>query len=252
MRTPTPSGHDTTARGTVRTIVAAALLAVAAAGCDSTQMDTTSSFRYDFSPSTHGWEAFFAGYPVGWRDKMELTAGHRPLPSSVEASGKGLFIRGVNHSDNVKMLFRRKVDGLAPNATYSARFTVRFATNAPSDCGGIGGAPGQGVKVIAAATRTRPEEVVIDDPEPAHRLNVQHQADDPQAWYQGSIIGHIGNSRDCESEPVFELKTLRSESAHDSVTTNAQGEAWLLFGTRSGFEGPTALYYSRVEAHLDR
>jgi hypothetical protein len=34
------------------------------------------------------------------------------------------------------------------------------------------------------------------------------------------------------------------------VRTDGQGQLWLLVGTDSGFEGPTALYYQRIDATL--
>lgn len=209
-------------------------------------------FGYDFSASTHQWESFFTDYPVGWEKDMELTSGHRPLPESVNASGKGLFIHAVNESDDVKMLFRRRVSGLVPNATYKMRVRVQFATSAPSNCPGIGGAPGEAVKAIAAASRVKPEPVVIDDPDPYYHLSIEEQAADAQEWYENAILGHIANSRDCEEKEVFELKALESRRAHDTVTADVDGAAWLLFGTRSGYERATSLYYTQFRTELRR
>ena len=207
---------------------------------------------FDFSQGTHQWEAFFTDYPVGKAEDMELRSGHRSLPSSIDASGKGLYIHGFNESDNVKMLFRRRVTGLEPNTPYSVRVRVQFATSVPSNCTGIGGAPGEAVKVIAAASRTKPAPVVIDDPEPYYHLNVHEQAADARDWYERAILGHIANSRECDEKDVYELKTLESGRVHDTVTTDEDGAAWLLFGTRSGFEGPTSLYYTHFRVELRR
>lgn len=207
---------------------------------------------FDFSQGTHQWEAFFTDYPVGKAEDMELRSGHRSLPSSIDASGKSLYIHGFNESDDVKMVFRRRVTGLEPNTSYSVRVRVQFATSAPSNCTGIGGAPGESVKVIAAASRTKPAPVVIEDPDPYYHLNVQAQAADAREWYENAILGHIANSRTCDEKRAYELKTLKSGRGHDTVTTDENGAAWLLFGTRSGFEGPTTLYYTHFRAELRR
>lgn len=148
------------------------------------------------------------------------------------------------------MLFRRQIEGLRPGATYEVRFHVEFATSAPSGCFGIGGPPGEGVKVIAAADRKNPERFAEKvGQEDWYRLNIERE-EDPQEWYQNRILGHIANSRGCGEPPAFEMKTLTSEAGHDTVRADEQGRAWLLFGTRSGFEGKTSLFYTRLRAEL--
>lgn len=230
----------------------ALFLPVLLAGCDTFGSDDPAvEYEFDFNTSEHEWEAFFTGYPVGWGEKMELTSDHRPLPDSTELSGRGLFISAVNNSDDVKMLFRRPVNGLEPEATYGVRFTVQFATSAPSGCAGIGGAPGEAVKVLAAASTVRPEPVIEEEPRDYHRLNIQYQ-NDPQEWQENAIMGHIANSRECEEGWAFEMKELTSGEAHDVVTADESGTAWLLFGTRSGFEGKTSLFYTRLQVELYR
>lgn len=222
-------------------------------GCDAMERESLGAERnFDFSTSAHEWEAFFTDYPVGEEEKMELTSAHRSLPDSSGFSGKGLFISGINHSDDLKMLFRRQVGGLEPGATYGARFHVEFATSAPSECPGIGGASGEAVKVIAAADQDKPEQFVENvGQEDWYRLNVQHE-DDPQKWYHSRILGHIANSRGCEELDAFEMKELTSEAGQDTVTADGEGQAWLLFGTRSGFEGKTSLFYTRFRVELLR
>lgn len=228
------------------------VLPVLIVGCDTSGSEVSTLERnFDFNTSPHGWEAFFTNYPAEWRDKMELTSGHRPLPDSSELSGSGLFTSAVNASDDVKMLFRRQVKGLQPNATYRARFTVRFATSAPSGCPGVGGSPGEAVKVIAAASTVRPEPFIDEEPEDYYRLNIQHQ-NDPQEWHENTILGHIGNSQGCKEESAFEMKELKSNETHDVVTADENGKAWLLFGTRSGFEGKTSIFFTRFQAKLHR
>jgi hypothetical protein len=253
-----PAGNlpgDESARGGIwaRVLCGILLPLLIFSGCDALESGPPGTERdFDFSTSTHGWEAFFTDYPVGEADDMELTSGHRSLPDSNGLSGKGLFISGVNHSDDLKMLFRRRIEGLTPSATYRIRFRVEFATSAPSDCAGIGGAPGEAVKVIAAAEEEKPRQFVEEaGREDWYRLNVQHEGD-PQRWYQSRILGHIANSRSCEEPYAFEMKTLTSEAGHDTVTTDEGGRVWLVFGTRSGFEGKTSLFYTRFCAELRR
>lgn len=221
-------------------------------GCDITGgNDETMEFEYDFRESDHDWEAFFTDYNVGWGDDMELESDYRPLPEPLDTEDYGHYISAVNHSDDVKMLFRHQIDGLEPNTRYNAGFTVRFASSAPSGCAGIGGAPGEAVRVIAAASSIRPEPVVGHEDEDYYLLNIQHQ-DDSMTWYQNAIMGDIANGRDCEEDRQFVIKEVSSGPNHDQVQTDEKGRAWLLFGTRSGFEGQTDLYYTYFKAEMSR
>lgn len=218
-------------------------------GCDLVESESpTTTYDFDFADVDHGWEALFTGYPVGGDEKMEFTTDHRSLPDSSALSGKGLFIGATNRSDNVKMLFRRQIEGLTPGQTYEVRFIVRFATRVPSGCAGIGGPPGEAVRVLADASVHRPEAFVNDQDQ--YRLNLQYRHNTPQEWYERVQMGNIANSRDCEEGRRFEMKELTSGVGHATVTADEAGQAWLLFGTRSGFEGRTSLYYTRVRAEL--
>lgn len=222
-------------------------------GCDSLEstddeFDFQSEFEYNFRESDHGWESFFTNYNKGWAEKMDLESDYQPLPEPLDTTESALYISGVNHSDDVKMLFRKQVEELKPNTTYNVQFLIRFATSVPSKCAGIGGAPGEAVKVITDASKTKPE-AILDDNE-YHVLNIEHQSNAAE-WYQNAIIGDIANSRECEEGPEFEIKEILSDEGHTTVTSDDSGRAWLLFGTRSGFEGRTELFYTYLKANFE-
>ena len=217
-------------------------------GCGITDSNETELvFEYDFSESQYAWEPFFTDYNVGWGDKMQLTSDYRTLPEPLNTDQKAHFISADNHSDDVKMLFRRQVSAnLEPNTLYSVQYTVRFATEVPSGCAGIGGAPGEAVRVIADASFLKPEPIVEDD---YYLLNIQHEEDSFE-WYQNVQMGDIANSRECEEGYEYEIKEVSSGPNHARVATNESGQAWLMFGTRSGFEGQTDLYYTYFRAEF--
>lgn len=222
-------------------------------GCNLTDSaQVVSTFETDFRSEGADWETFYTGYPVNYEDNMEFDSGLRSLPEPLNSSENGYYITALNRSDNVKMLFRNRIDGLEPNTTYGVRFTVRFATEEPSGCAGVGGAPGEAVKVIADASEVRPEPIIENEGDDGYYLlNIQHMGDS-QEWYQNAIMGNIANSRECEDGDEFEIKEVSSGLSHSTVTTNENGEAWLMFGTRSGFEGQTELYYTYFKAEFIR
>lgn len=239
---------------TVRALFITALISTMylAAGCDITgNSEPEETFEYNFRESEEAWEPFFTDYNVGWEEKMELTADYRKLPEPLNTDDYGLYISAINHSDDVKMLFRKQVNGLEPNTTYRVGYTVRFATDVPSGCAGIGGAPGEAVKVIAGASRIRPEPIAGGTEEDYYLLNIQHLGD-PGEWYQNAIMGNIANSRECDEGYEYEIKEVSSGQNHNTVSTDENGRAWLMFGTRSGFEGQTELYYTYFRAEFNR
>jgi hypothetical protein len=222
------------------------------AGCDRPGDDYDMAFDYDFRETDGSWEPFFTGFNVGWEGNMELETGYRKLPEPLQIEDFAHYISAVNRSDDVKMLFRKQVEGLVPNTTYNVGYKVRFATEVPSGCAGIGGAPGEAVKVIANASKIKPEPVVGLLYEDYYVLNIQYLHDDPGIWYQNAIMGDIANSRECEDGYEYEIKEVSSGPSHDIVTTDENGRVWLLFGTRSGFEGRTELYYTFFRAEFKR
>jgi hypothetical protein len=231
-------------------VILMATVAVFFSGCDKDDNDShVLEIEYDFKEDDGGWEPFFAGFNVGWEENMELQSGYRKLPEPLNTSEYGHFISANNRSDDVRMVFRKQVEGLQPNKSYMVGYTIKFGTEVPSGCVGIGGPPGEAVKVIANASQIKPEAIVVDD---YYYINVEYLSDNPGEWYQNAIIGDIANSRQCEEGYGYEIKEVTSGPLHDVVTADENGRAWLLFGTRSGFEGRTDLYYTYFRAVFTR
>lgn len=224
------------------------LLAVVLFGCDGpTDPEPSVELAYDFESGRQGWTAGFADYPDGWADKMELTSDYRTLPPPLDTTRAALFIGGSNQSDDLFMFWKRRVDGLEPNTAYALRFRVEIATNAPSECAGIGGPPGEAVRLKAGATASEP--VAALDGDEVYRMNID-KGGQATGGEDAVVLGHIGNSASSCSDHVYELKELDSEGTRFEATTDGAGRLWLVAGTDSGFEGTTSLYYTRIRVAL--
>lgn len=216
-------------------------------GCqsvDSGSETLATQYEYNLRETPGDWEAFFSNFNVDIRDGMELKSEYANLPEPLDTTDSGLYISAVNQSDDVKMMFRKQIEGLEPNGEYSVQFTVRFATSVPSGCLGIGGPPGEAVRVIADASTEKPARFIQNG---YYLLNTEHRENADQ-WYQNAMMGNIANSRECKEEAVYEIKELMSDKTHATVVADNSGKAWLMVGTRSGFEGRTELYYTYIEA----
>lgn len=202
---------------------------------------------FDFANGPQNWVGGFADYPANNAALFELTTDYRPLPAPLDTNKSALFISGINRSDDLWMFYKRRVTGLRPNTLYRVQFEVQFASEAPSNCAGAGGAPGESVFVKAGASSIEP--VAIVDNAGDYRMNID-KGNQVNPGVNALVLGNVANTRPCELPPQWELKTLTSANTL-AVQSDANGALWLFFGTDSGFESLTRLYYTRFAATLN-
>jgi hypothetical protein len=211
--------------------------------------------EFDFCHGAQGWEAGFAEYAQEMEGTMQLEAGIRPLPSELGIEGTGYYLEGMNHSDDLFMFLKRRLgtdDGVVPGQEYRIKFTIVFASNAPSGAAGIGGSPGESVFLKAGASTVEPE-VYLDTATNYYLMNVDKGSGNGDSGEAASVTGHIANGLsadeiDMENPPYVSLK--RQHEHVCTVTASPDGELWLLVGTGSGFEGLTGIYYQRIAVTL--
>ena len=228
-------------RGRLAAGVLAAGLALAS-GCSD-----TGSLGYDFhfSRGPAGWAEGFADYPAGQDAFFMLEADYRALPAPLDTSTSALYIAGTNRSDDLWMYYKTEV-ALPSDTTYRVRFDVEIATNVPSGCAGVGGAPGESVTVKAGVSLVEPDREL--DAVGYWRMNVD-KGQQTNGGEDAVVIGDLANSRSCEQGFEWELKRLGGPSM--MITTDSTGRAWLFVGTDSGFESRSAVYYTRFTALFD-
>ena len=201
-------------------------------------------YGYDFARGPAGWIELFADYPAGQEGLFNLVADYRPLPAPLDTSRSALYIAGTNRSDDLWMQYKTEV-ALPASTTYMVSFSVEIATNAPSGCFGVGGAPGEGVTVKAGVSLVEPDREV--DPMGWWRLNID-KGQQTQGGEDMVVIGDLANSRSCEEGFEWELKRLGGSMM---FSTDSTGRAWLSVGTDSGYESRSAVYYTRFQAFFE-
>ena len=239
MYRPTP--------GVAVTLLIGLLIGVLSAGCRSLPSDTgdAMTLRFDFDEGPLGFVAGFADYPPEHEEIYELTSGHRAFPAPLE-SQSGLFISGVNRSDDLFMYFKGPIDALTPGASYAVEVSVEIATNTPGGCIGVGGAPGESVWIKAGVTAEEPVAVM----EGSHlRMNIDIGRQS-NGGTEALVLGNVANSRQCEQSREWELKALESQSTPAGITVSADGRAWFLIGFDSGFESRTEVYFTGAAVTL--
>ena len=248
-------------------------------GCDQTVGDVPGPlpvgpqpveqiFRFD--GGLQGWTGDFADLPAdATAEFYELAFEHRRLPAETGRGGEALFLAGNNHSDDLFMFAKRRLTGLVPGLAYDVHVQVDVASDAPSGCIGIGGAPGESVFLKVGASEVEPRLVV--DTQGWRRLNVDkgQQASDGA---EAIVVGTIANGMPCDGAAGYRIIRRDTETAvvldefgnpvpgadgapqrkpPVSVVADAEGAAWVFLGTDSGFEGRTALYFDYIRVRFD-
>ena len=199
------------------------------------------AFTLDFNRGPQGFVGGFADYPPAAAAIYELTSDYRALPPPLE-SQSGLFLSGVNRSDDLFMFLKGPLSGLLPGALYTATVSLEIATNTPAGCLGVGGSPGESVWIKAGVTAVEPLPV-RDGSYLRMNIDIGNQSG---SGAQAVVLGNIANSRNCEQSRQWELKSFQGRSMPTPISVPADGRVWLLFGTDSGFEARTEIYFTRV------
>jgi len=127
-------------------------------------------------------------------------------------------------------------------------FDVEIATNVPSGCFGVGGAPGEGVTVKAGVSLVEPDAVL--DSAGYLRMNVD-KGQQTNGGEAAIVLGDLANSRECDGNFVWETKRLNGDGQSLQITTDGTGSVWLFVGTDSGFESLSAVYYTRFQVSFE-
>jgi hypothetical protein len=219
------------------------ILLCAACNLSSNDFYSVFSVAFNFSDDPMGWTGDFADYPQGDSVLYELLFKHDTLPENLNNTGnrKALVLAGNNYSDDLFMFIKRKIAGLKPNTRYAILFNIQLASNAPTGAAGIGGAPGESVFLKAGMTTVEPAKVPEDG---FYRMNID-KGNQAEGGADMVTLGHIGVAANTTQYTVI----FRNNSSVNPFIfqTNATGEAWIVVGTDSGFEGKTKLYYMGVE-----
>lgn len=223
------------------------------AGCPgfAPQPGGTVTLTFDFNNGFQGWVADVSDYHTPEADIIDFDSGIENLPDEI-GNARGYLVTSSNRSDDLFVFLKRQlgaVNGLLPNQEYTLTYSVRFASNAPSGCIGAGGAPGESVYLKVGGSAIQPEAL---DPDDAGfiALNVDKGAQS-NSGPAATVIGNIANGAPCDDPTNAPFVSVLRVGTHATpVTTDENGNLWLLVGTDSGFEGVTTMYYQSITVTL--
>ncbi len=228
-------------------LITAALVIMTALLSQSTslaQVPGEFDFNFDFNIDTEGWTVGFADLPADFDNSIyELDHEHRPLPDGL--GGSGIYVQGHNRSDDLFMFVKKRVDGLRPNTAYTVSVSIDLATNVAAGLIGIGGSPGESVFVKAGASTIEPS--YEEDSNGYLRMNID-KGNQSRGGESMVVLGNVAHSGVQNRE--YRIKTLGTSGSTLKVNADPEGQAWLIVGTDSGFEGLSRFYYDRISYTL--
>ena len=216
--------------------------------CGALRAADATRLEFDFAQSDYGFVAGFADYPQDYDPSLyQLTNSWQARPANLGGTS-ALFISGVNHSDDLFMYWKKRITGLPPNTSVMLTMEIQLASKYAEGLLGVGGPQGEGVKVKVGAVPFEPQ-AVVDPREGWWRMNLD-KGNQAIGGANMSVIGNVAKPDDGNKNYVPLLRHQHGQPF--TVTTAADGSLWLIFGTDSGFEGQTALYYTRLIVWINR
>ena len=211
-----------------------------------TKIASGETLQIDFGDYNHSWAFGFADYPPDENVDWTLLSGTGPLPSELSLGKAGAFLSGNNRSDDMFMFLKRRFQGFDPGQTYSLRFSLSIGSNADT-CVGVGGSSGKGVFLKAGASEVEP---VAEASESGWlRMNID-KGNQAQGGRNSIVVGDIAVTDVC-SNNIYKYKYFKNNNKL-IVTADRSGAFWIFFGTDSGFEGITTIYYINAKINIKK
>ena len=205
----------------------------------------TQVFPFDFTARDEQFTAGFADLPANYNtNQYALRSSRTNLPAN-PGSKPALFISGANRSDDLWMFWKRKAIGLLPNTVYEATFDLELASAAAAGMIGIGGAPGESVFLKAGASTVEPR--IVTDKSGWLRMNI----DKGNQSQPGASASLLGNAAKPDAGANYAIIRRDNRASRLRATTAPDGSLWFFFGSDSGFEGTTSLFYTKFTAVLE-
>lgn len=205
--------------------------------------------RWKPASESHGFEALFLDYPADDEANFDLAFEQGPLPEPWQEM-PGLRVSGTNRSDDLMMVVMRPVDGLQPETRYRVGLEMQFATNEPSGCAGVGGAPGESVYMRLGAAGEKPDYTVVDGYRRATLDLGQQAAPGERALSAGDMANGADESYCSGPDAPWRLKRVSTAGQEFSVTSDETGRIWVYGLSDSGFEATTTWYLTEFVVRL--
>lgn len=208
------------------------------AGCLNTE-PLASVFDFDMNVVGENWTPKAANVPAARLAEVGVVGDWRPLPAPLPTTRKAVYLAGTNVTGELFLFTQKRFTGLAPNQTFTASFTVQYATSLHADC-----PIGSGLTFIKAGV-----SLLELTSEPDNQGILRVSADVGEHGTQGdfTLLGDIRNGLPgCPTPGTFASKTTLTQTQEITFTTDFDGGFILFVGLDSNAPGPIEFYLIAV------
>lgn len=210
-------------------------------------------YSIDFARGLQGCSAGFADYPVDPAQQEIYTLNWELSAPPNTPKQNALMIMGTNRSDDLFMFGKCYVDAhLKPGSLHSVEFEITAAVDAPVGCFGAGGSP-DALTLKAGASMIEPK-AVSDGGSGVHEnyvLNLDKGFQTVGGRDLSVISTSMNNGISCE-DPASDqfVSVVKRSSAASGFTADSRGGFWIVWGTDSGYESTSTIYYQKVSFEI--
>jgi hypothetical protein len=207
--------------------------------------------NYDFETDDEGWDAGLTGYPVDEEELYDFNVEVTTSPVDDEAGV--VLLSSANPDDENLFLYTSKhVSGLDPDAAYSVSFAVDLVPNVVLDTTGIGNDTietdtnsNDTITIKAGAVSEEPA-TEADELDFLEFIGI----DIGEPGMDGADLVVMGSFPADTTDAGYIEQTVSTENPI-SVTTNDDGELWLIVGAESSGSA-TEVYINSIEVEIER
>lgn len=198
------------------------------------------TYTWDFEQSYDGWTAGFSDYSDSNSVNMGLFDSLTLIPyASSSLNNKGIAIGGDNTSDDLFIFLKKKITGLLPNSTYKVTFNIGFATEMSSQI-----FIGECALIKVGGSSYEPLSDTI-----GHNGYYQMNIDKGNQQQDGPDMKKISCTHHDSSysyNHYYRFDTNNINGPIVNITTNSQGEMWVIIGNEMSHEFYTKLFYDDI------
>lgn len=213
------------------------------AGCLNTE-PTTIILDFDLNVVGENWTPGVADVPIDRLADVGVVGDLRDLPAPLTTTRKGVYLAGTNLTGDMFLFTQKRFTGLTPNTTFTASFSVQFATDIHTGC-----TTGIGASTFIKAGATLLE--LAPAPDNQGILRVLQNVGDHTNGGDFTRLGDIRNgTAGCPTPGTFASRTTFTQTQTVTFTTDIDGGFILFIGLDSSVMGRVELYIIAVRMTL--
>jgi len=228
----------------MKKILLALLLVLTLGACEAENTTPEKTeLLFNFSDGDQGFTDHIADIPVDYEEKNYDRESIVGVNTDYSEDLELYWLMVNNDCDDVFFYLSKEIEGLKPNNKYAAIIEVTLYTPYEKDTTGISGGPASNVYVKAGVIKNRPSHKVSNN---MYRLFDIDKGNQDTGGTDLKILGDTADNQETVDNTPVELYKV-SYMTSIQFETNSKGQAYIMIGYDSGFEGHNVLGFESIK-----